>query len=144
MELRHIKLDSVDMYNKMYGLTTRHPLVSVVNLKDATSIANNFRLEYGLYALFLKNGVSCSIKYGRKKYDYQEGTVVSFAPGQIVDVELKPGDMVHNVTGIEDITTEAEGNIEFFNLQGVRVEGELTPGVYIRRQGSTTSKVYIR
>lgn len=100
MELRHMKLDSVDMYNKMYGLTTRHPLVSVVNLKDATSIANNFRLEYGLYALFLKNGVSCSIKYGRKKYDYQEGTVVSFAPGQIVDVELKPGDMVHNVTGI--------------------------------------------
>ena len=34
--------------------------------------------NYGLYALFLKQGDGCSIRYGREKYDYQEGTVVSF------------------------------------------------------------------
>ncbi|MDO4320073.1 MAG: hypothetical protein Q4C34_05805 [Bacteroidales bacterium] len=48
------------------------------------------------------------------------------------------------VTGIEDIVAEADGEAEFYTLQGVRVEGELVPGVYIRRQGNTASKVYIR
>lgn len=100
MKPTFIKLDSVDTYNKMYGLTTRHPLVSVIDLKEASVIPNNFRMQYVLYALFLKNGVSCSIKYGRKTYDYQEGTVVSFSPGQTVDVEMKPGEISHDVIGI--------------------------------------------
>ena len=28
-------------------------------------------------------GDGCSIRYGREKYDYQEGTVVSFKPEQV-------------------------------------------------------------
>ena len=86
MELQQITLDSVDIYNKLMGLPTLHPLVAVVDLKEATKVVNNARLVYGVYALFLKNGVQCTLKYGRKKYDYQEGSVVSFAPGQVVDV----------------------------------------------------------
>lgn len=35
----------------------------------------------------MKQGDGCSIRYGRESYDYQEGTVVSFAPGQTVTVE---------------------------------------------------------
>lgn len=101
MENKTIHLDSIDTYNKMYGLTTRHPLVTVVNLKNATAMPNHFRLEYGVYALYLKNGVSCAIKYGRRKYDYQEGTVVSFSPGQVVDVEMIEGEEVsHDVIGL--------------------------------------------
>lgn len=100
METKEIYLDSVDTYNKLYGLTTRHPLVAVVDLKDADRIVTRARMSYGLYALFLKNGVSCSIKYGRKQYDYQEGTVVSFSPGQTVDVEVTEGDAVHDVVGL--------------------------------------------
>ena len=32
-----IKLDEIDKYNKLFGLETRHPLVSVVDLSKATS-----------------------------------------------------------------------------------------------------------
>lgn len=50
-----------------------------------------------------------------------------------------------DLTGIEDIAADtAEGEEEFFTLQGVRVRGELAPGIYIRRQGNTAEKVYIR
>ena len=83
-----VKLDSIDAYNKLYGLTTYHPLVTVIDLKNATNPVNHIRIDYGVYALFLKNGVNCTLKYGREKYDYQEGTIVSFSPGQTVEVDM--------------------------------------------------------
>ena len=33
-----IKLNSVDQYNKMYGLETLHPLVTVVDLSKASQL----------------------------------------------------------------------------------------------------------
>ena len=87
-ESKIIQVDSVDTYNKMYGWETLHPLVTIVNHTEEPSVdMNHTRLNYGLYALFLKQGDGCSIRYGREKYDYQEGTVVSFKPGQVVEVE---------------------------------------------------------
>lgn len=100
MERKTINLDSIDAYNKLYGLTTRHPLVTVIDLKNADRCINHVRLNYGVYALFLKNSVACSIRYGRKKYDYQEGTVVSFSPGQIIDVDMDVEEIAPDVVGL--------------------------------------------
>ena len=72
-----IKLNSVDQYNKMYGLETLHPLVTVVDLSKATVFPTHFTLNYGLYALFLKQTKCGDLRYGRQMYDYQEGTVTS-------------------------------------------------------------------
>lgn len=83
-----INLESVDQYNNLYGLETLHPLVSVVDLTKATRTINHIQLNYGLYALFLKGNKSCDIRYGRQLYDYQEGTIVCFAPGQTVSVDM--------------------------------------------------------
>ncbi len=46
-------------------------------------------------------------------------------------------------TGIEDVEINNNAPVEYFNLQGVRVE-EPTSGLYIRRQGNNVSKVVIR
>lgn len=43
-----------------------------------------------------------------------------------------------------DIEANQDAPVEYYNLQGVRINGELTPGLYIRRQGTATSKVIIR
>ncbi|MCM1332333.1 MAG: helix-turn-helix domain-containing protein [Bacteroides sp.] len=95
-----IEFDSVDSYNKVYGLPTRHPLVTVVNLKESGRVLNNVRVNYGLYALFLKNGANCSVRYGRRQYDYQEGTVVTFSPGQSVEVIMKDNEMPADAIGV--------------------------------------------
>jgi AraC-like DNA-binding protein len=95
-----IKLDSIDAYNKLYGLETHHPLVTVIDLKQAKLPVNHITIDYGVYALYLKNGVNCSIKYGRKNYDYQEGTVVSFSPGQVIDVEMEREEIAPDVIGL--------------------------------------------
>ena len=40
-----IKLDTVDQYNRLFGLETLHPLVSVVNLSGSHQISNAFHDE---------------------------------------------------------------------------------------------------
>lgn len=94
-----IKLDTVDAYNKLFGLETLHPLVSVIDLSKATRFPTRFTLNYGIYAVFLKQVKCGDIRYGRQIYDYQEGTVTSFAPGQVVTTEVDEGvkPMAHGV-----------------------------------------------
>lgn len=95
-----IKLENVDQYNNLYGLETLHPLVSVVDLTKATKRVNHIQMNYGLYALFLKQTKSCNIKYGRTSYDYEEGTIVCFAPGQIAGVDTIEDEVAPQVYGI--------------------------------------------
>ena len=83
-----IKLDSIDRYNKLYGLETLHPMVAVVDLSKATVWPEHFKINYGVYALFLKETKCGDITYGRQPYDYKEGTIVCFAPGQVAETEM--------------------------------------------------------
>ena len=83
-----IKLNEVDKYNKLFGLETRHPLVSVVDLSKATRWPEHFKVNYGVYALYLKDTYCGNITYGRQSYDYQDGTIVGFAPGQVAETEM--------------------------------------------------------
>ena len=96
-----IKINSIDDYNKMMGFETKHPLVAVVDLKNADKSAfpQDVSYNYGVYALFLKQTYCGDITYGRMPYDYQEGTVTSFAPGQVVHVKHRP-DYEPNALGL--------------------------------------------
>ena len=95
-----LNLDSVDLYNKLYGLETLNPLVSVIDLNKATSIVDLIRFNYGVYALYLKLEKACDIKYGRQTYDYQEGTIVCFAPGQTAETNPTTYKVQVNAHGI--------------------------------------------
>ena len=95
-----LNLDSVDLYNKLYGLETLNPLVSVIDLNKATSSVDLIRFNYGIYALDLKLEKACDIKYGRQTYDYQEGTIVCFAPGQTAETNPTTDKVQVNAHGI--------------------------------------------
>ena len=69
-------------------------------------------------------------------FQYITGAAVA---GKTVEITLTSG-----VSGIEGLMIEAEdAPVEYFNLQGQRVDGDLAPGIYIRRQGATVTKVRI-
>ena len=95
-----LNLDSVDLYNKLYGLETLNPLVSVIDLNKATSSVDLIRFNYGIYALYLKLEKACDIKYGRQTYDYQEGTIVCFAPWQTAETNPTTDKVQVNAHGI--------------------------------------------
>ncbi len=73
-------------YNDLLGVETLHPLVSVVDFSTAGPI-RHMRHTFGFYALFLKDVKCGNMIYGRQYYDYQEGTIVAIAPGQVAGVE---------------------------------------------------------
>jgi AraC-like DNA-binding protein len=81
----------VSEYNALNNHKTLHPLVSVIDFSKANPRSwggeKNVRINYGLYCIFLKDVKGCDLKYGRNYYDYQEGTLVFVAPGQMTVVE---------------------------------------------------------
>ena len=86
-----IKVGTIDQYNKLFGLETLHPLVTVVDLSKAPIWPDQFRFNYGVYCIYLKDAKCGTIRYGRQNYDYQEGSIVAFAPGQIANVDMERG-----------------------------------------------------
>jgi len=84
-----IKLEHLTQYNSMRGIETLHPLVSVYELSKMKLIPAT-RVHFGFYCIFLKEVRCGDLKYGCNYYDYQEGTLVFIAPGQVVGIGNPP------------------------------------------------------
>lgn len=80
------RFESVADYNAFNNAETLHPLISVIDMSKANPRqASN--MYFGFYTVFLKE-VNCgNLRYGKHTYDYQEGTMVFIAPGQVVSVD---------------------------------------------------------
>lgn len=81
-----IKLDNISQHNAIKGLETQHPLISIFDNSKAKALPNHCRIHFGLYGIFLKAVVCGELKYGRNTYDYDEGTLVCIASGQIIEI----------------------------------------------------------
>ena len=81
-----MKIDTVQQYNDYFGVETCHPLVSIIEGSKAKPLRYGRKL-YGVYAVLLKDAVCGSLKYGQSIYDYQRGTMLLIAPGQVMGSE---------------------------------------------------------
>jgi AraC-like DNA-binding protein len=85
------RFDTVNEYNALNNHETLHPLVSVINFSEANPRSwdgeKKVKLYFGFYTIFLKDVKCGDLKYGRNYYDYQEGTLVFVAPGQVLEIE---------------------------------------------------------
>lgn len=80
------RFNTVAEYNAFNNHETLHPLVSVINFSKAYPRRLNLTY-FGFYLVLLKD-VNCGdLRYGKTTYDYQEGTLIFLAPGQILDME---------------------------------------------------------
>lgn len=144
-------LDNEGHRVKLYGPVKMNRVPEVVNM-------------FTLSTATLKSSAKAAA--GRAAEDYT-GTL--FTDGQHIGIQfnhaytsIRPGKgnsntalavftvntQTHNVTGIEDVTVEEpveESAVEYYTLQGVRVSADnLSTGIYIRRAGNKTSKIYVR
>lgn len=82
--------------------------------------------------------------------DYEVVNMVEFTFGASAqlggfEIEYVADENAH--AGIEEIAADnnSDAPVEYFNLQGVRVNSDnVTPGIYIRRQGTVTTKVLVK
>lgn len=88
-----VYFNTVSDYNNSCGMETLHPLISVLDLSKATprkwKADTRVKMNFGVYAIFLKDVVCGDIHYGKEYYDYQEGTLVFVGPGQAWSVEYE-------------------------------------------------------
>src|SRR5687768_16676224 len=81
-----IKIESVAQFNDERGQKTLHPLVTVLDQSKSSPIRESRYLSE-LYIIFLKEGKSGELNYGRNHYDYQDGTLLFIGPGQVFGFE---------------------------------------------------------
>ena len=86
MEKTLLNIETVTEYDDMLGVETLHPQVSVINLSKARPM-HHMRHTFSFYVVFLKDEKNCELIYGRQRYDYQKGSVVCLAPGQVIGID---------------------------------------------------------
>ena len=85
-----IILDSVSQLHESLGLhKPKHPLVTVLQAEEVKSKIglSNIKIVNNLYQITFKKGICGTIRYGRNSYDYEEGTLIFTAPGQVITYE---------------------------------------------------------
>lgn len=80
------RIDTVQQYNDYFGVETLHPLVSLIDGRKAKPLRFCHKL-YNVYSVLLKDADCGNLRYGRSIYDYQRGTMLFLAPGQVMGSE---------------------------------------------------------
>lgn len=96
-DILHLKTIS-DLYRFLHLGYAAHPLVAVVDfhhvLKDSRS---EIRIKTDFYSVMFKNYCHNHIKYGRKTFDFQDGSLVCIAPNHVItidnDIDVPPNMM---------------------------------------------------
>jgi AraC family transcriptional activator of pobA len=78
--------DTIGQYNQFNNNDTPHPLVSVIDMTKAAPRGHG-KQRYGFYTIFFKEIKCGDLRYGCNYYDYEEGTLVFIAPGQVIGIE---------------------------------------------------------
>jgi len=81
-----IVYDTIKKYSETFNNKTQHPLISLVNLDQSKPLMRS-KFTLGFYAVVVKETRCGDLRYGNQYYDYSEGTLVFFGPGQIVGNE---------------------------------------------------------
>ncbi len=83
-----LRIDTVSEHDTFYHHENLHPLVSVIDFTGRTPEVYASRMNFGFYAVYLKDVKCGDMKYGRHTYDYQDRTLVFVAPGQVIHVDI--------------------------------------------------------
>ncbi|MBE9462337.1 helix-turn-helix domain-containing protein [Dyadobacter subterraneus] len=69
-----------------------HPLVSVINFEDIKCYSEDYlrSVSYNFYCISIKRNFKGKMKYGQNYYDYDDGIMTFFAPGQVVSTDIAP------------------------------------------------------
>ena len=77
--------------NRAFNAETLHPLVSLI---DMSSPCDRSRMKTDCYAVVFKHRPHDGAKYGRRPYDFSDGTLLFVTPRKTIDLETNDGQML--------------------------------------------------
>lgn len=88
-----LQLDAISDLEKVFpGHVTRHPLVAVVDFARVDQdCPPGTRIRSGFYSVMFKRYCTNRIRYGRTRLDFQEGSLLCIAPGQVIVMDEPSG-----------------------------------------------------
>ena len=96
-----LQIETISQIHELIGDKPKHPLVSVIDFSKIKESPKELpRFVVGFYGIVFKNDSKCEWKYGRNRYDFQEGTLIFIAPGQVLEVEVDGSGSEKNGWGI--------------------------------------------
>ncbi len=81
-----LNIGTIPDYNEFLGIETLNPLVTFIDFREVEVLKHRKKL-YGFYGIYLKEKIHGMLTYGRSRYDYEEGTLVFVAPGQVAGID---------------------------------------------------------
>ncbi|AWG26058.1 helix-turn-helix domain-containing protein [Flavobacterium kingsejongi] len=69
-----------------------HPLVSVIKFEDTMCFDDESlrSVAYNFYCIALKKNFHGKMRYGQQYYDFDEGIMTFFSPGQVITTDINP------------------------------------------------------
>ena len=88
-----INIKSISEFHHIAGLPEpKHPLIGVYEDRDIQAqnkqemeLPDDIRISTDMYTIMFKDKISGTMTYGRTSYDFQHGTLVFLAPGQVIE-----------------------------------------------------------
>ena len=111
--------------------------------EDGTGVPESFEVRIS-YPIAIPNTPAQGARLMANETNEYTYELYHAAPATLSTTEYAKNEANTSTSGVADVAVDQEAEVEFFNLQGVRVEGELTPGLYIRRQGNQATKVIVK
>lgn len=113
----------------------------VTNLQEGVSTASYY--AFGTFAALTYGGDAENAGWGVDDgYKYTQ-IEVTIGEREYTITFYQPNNVSYT-SGVNDLTVDdANGDVEYFNLQGIRVKNPAN-GIYIRRQGNRVSKVLVK
>ena len=86
------KIKTIKEYHQILGVSKpEHPLISVINQNEYKPLSGNKQISvvFDFYIISLTRDSSGKVKYsyGQQQYDFDEGTMLFMAPGQVFSFE---------------------------------------------------------
>lgn len=73
----------------------KHPLVSIIELSSTVLTKNEPRnIVFDFFAIALKSTSGFKVKYGQELFDFDSGTMLFSAPGQVMSFETTEGNVI--------------------------------------------------
>lgn len=91
-------INSISELHRLLALPKpEHPLISVIDLSEVTChFDENLKsVVYNFYSICIKKDFTGKMKYGQNYYDFDEGIMTFFSPGQVI-ATVTPDDMALN------------------------------------------------